>query len=854
MLMAAENDPENIRFMKIPSMPRSSLIGSAVAALLALPGAWAAIAPGSNNIGAVWFIGDSITQSNADGDSNGSPRKSLYDLLVANGYTFTYTGHYTANVDGLPATGGTADTNLYQYHSGISGSVIGDNFSGRTGMTQNTPSFWTSGRLATVKPNVILIMLGTNDVDQNIDLANAPARLTTLVNTIFAQPGVGNPTVMVASIPPNRTTLPADPLNTATFNAAVPGVVTAQRALGRDVYFVDQFTPLDNDYANLMMLDNLHTNAAGNNSLARQWFNRIAAVVGPVDHPPVATAQSVTTTQDIAKAITLAASDEDGNNLTYTIVAPPAHGSLGGSVPNLTYTPVAGYSGTDSFTFKANDGILDSAPATVSLTVIPMTFTWISGVAGNWSDSGKWNYTAPVSAGNEAYVINFNISGNYTSTNNLGVGFMLNQLNFGGSSAILAGNSLALVSHGAAQPHLNQSGSVAVQVGTNLVLASNTIAGGGGSGTLTINGAISGAGGLTKTSSGQLLLSGTNTYAGPTIVSSGILRVTKPAALYNAVAANWSAANITVGAGATLRLQIGGTTEFSSAQIVTLLGNLATVNHNGLLAGSVIGFETLWTALPVTHAGNVTDSVGPGGGAVGIRKYGNSTLTFTGTNTYSGGTMVVAGTLVCTQPAALGSGPLDITTGAKLQLNFTGTRRIAALTFNGGATQPNGSYGSSTSSATNKNDSYFAGTGMVTVGPDGTASYSAWANNPAQGLTAGANDGPADDPDHDGIPNLLEFALGGAPMTPSRAIPPVLTELAGVWRFEYDRSGASRPPVTTQIVEYGSDLTGWTRLVVPEGSSGIVVVTPGTPGDHVRVNLPVAPGGRWFARLKVSAE
>lgn len=234
---------------------------------------------GSKNLGAVWFIGDSITQSNADGDANGSPRKSLYDLLVANGYTFTFTGHYTANVDGLPDTGATADTNLYQYHSGVSGSVIGSDISGRTGMTQGTPTFWTSGRLATVKPNVILIMLGTNDVDQNIDLTNAPARLTTLVNTIYAQPGVGTPSIFVASIPPNRTTLPADPINTATFNAAVPGVVNALHSLGRDVRFVDQFTPLDNAYATDMMPDNLHTNTTGNGSLALQWFNAIAAVV-----------------------------------------------------------------------------------------------------------------------------------------------------------------------------------------------------------------------------------------------------------------------------------------------------------------------------------------------------------------------------------------------------------------------------------------------------------------------------------------------------------------------------------------------------------------------------------------------
>jgi len=37
----------------------------------------------------------------------------------------------------------------------------------------------------------------------------------------------------------------------------------------------------------------------------------------------------------------------------------------------VTYTPAAGYYGADSFTFKANDGALDSNIATVSITVVP---------------------------------------------------------------------------------------------------------------------------------------------------------------------------------------------------------------------------------------------------------------------------------------------------------------------------------------------------------------------------------------------------------------------------------------------------------------------------------------------------
>ncbi len=55
--------------------------------------------------------------------------------------------------------------------------------------------------------------------------------------------------------------------------------------------------------------------------------------------------------------------------LTYTSSTQPAHGTLSGTAPNLTYTPAANYNGPDSFTFRANDGTVDCDAATVSITV-----------------------------------------------------------------------------------------------------------------------------------------------------------------------------------------------------------------------------------------------------------------------------------------------------------------------------------------------------------------------------------------------------------------------------------------------------------------------------------------------------
>jgi hypothetical protein len=82
--------------------------------------------------------------------------------------------------------------------------------------------------------------------------------------------------------------------------------------------------------------------------------------------PPVARNQSVTTNFNTSAPITLSATGT--GPLAYSVVDNPAHGTLSGTAPNLTYTPTSGYAGADSFTFKANNGT-DSNKATVSITV-----------------------------------------------------------------------------------------------------------------------------------------------------------------------------------------------------------------------------------------------------------------------------------------------------------------------------------------------------------------------------------------------------------------------------------------------------------------------------------------------------
>src|SRR5439155_8855689 len=59
--------------------------------------------------------------------------------------------------------------------------------------------------------------------------------------------------------------------------------------------------------------------------------------------------------------------------LTAVVVTGPSHGALTlNANGSFTYTPAANFNGSDSFTYKANDGLLDSNAATVALTINPV--------------------------------------------------------------------------------------------------------------------------------------------------------------------------------------------------------------------------------------------------------------------------------------------------------------------------------------------------------------------------------------------------------------------------------------------------------------------------------------------------
>ena len=169
----------------------------------------------------------------------------------------------------------------------------------------------------------------------------------------------------------------------------------------------------------------------------------VLIAVTPVPTPPVVANSSYSISEGSTLAVTApgvlsGATDLDHLPLTASLVSGTTHGTLNlNSDGSFTYIPTAGYSGSDSFTYKANDGEVDSNVGTVTLTVAPtdhapvaladqyyvasgttVSVTNMGGILAN--DTSNNPLTALLVAGPSHGTLNLNPNGSFTYTSNNG--------------------------------------------------------------------------------------------------------------------------------------------------------------------------------------------------------------------------------------------------------------------------------------------------------------------------------------------------------------------------------------------------------------------------------------------------
>ena len=243
------------------------------------------------------------------------------------------------------------------------------------------------------------------------------------------------------------------------------------------------------------------------------------------------------------------------------------------------------------------------------------------------------------------------------------------------SAIILSGTAVSVLNVSTTAGTALTIKSLSGVAGSSVTLGSKTLLVGDATST-TYAGRLSGVGGgLTKQGSGAMTLSGSNTYSGATTVSAGMLQFATTNALYGGTTANWTATNIRTGSAATLAFNVGGTGEFSTGNVTTLITNLAASSGttNGMSAGSIFGFDTTnASGGTFTIADAIANTTGTSGGARGLRKLGTNTLLLTAANSFTGATSVEGGTLAFDRVAALNSSSgIGINAGAIL--DYTGT-------------------------------------------------------------------------------------------------------------------------------------------------------------------------------------
>ena len=206
-------------------------------------------------------VGDSITEGKY---TQGGYRKPLYQMLKDNGYSVTFVGKED---NGDPANDTGFSTGMENpNHEGYGSARIGMLLNG--GTTEKHTALPIKTSLANNNPDVVLIMLGTNDIFGITPTDRMRQTMERLLTTIFEQNP--NTTVVLASIPP-ISKIEARNADVNAYNAVLPEIVAKEKALNHKIEFADIHSVF-NDPADLSE-DKVHPSATGYNKMAALWYS-----------------------------------------------------------------------------------------------------------------------------------------------------------------------------------------------------------------------------------------------------------------------------------------------------------------------------------------------------------------------------------------------------------------------------------------------------------------------------------------------------------------------------------------------------------------------------------------------------
>ena len=213
---------------------------------------------------AVLPLGDSITEGCCTAPEGGY-RIELFRQAVTNTKNLTFVGSL---MNGPTPVAGRTFPMRHEGHGGYT--ISGGGNGGIAGTITDTA-------ISTYHPNIVLLMIGTNDLNDNIDVTNAPSRLGKLIDEIITDAPAA--LVVVSTIIPIGA--PNGDQRTQTYNAALPGLVNARASAGKHVVLVDSYAAFakDPNYQTTLKADGLHPNTAGYVVLGQAFYGAIGALL-----------------------------------------------------------------------------------------------------------------------------------------------------------------------------------------------------------------------------------------------------------------------------------------------------------------------------------------------------------------------------------------------------------------------------------------------------------------------------------------------------------------------------------------------------------------------------------------------